>query len=84
MQSKIHTIVRHVDGIENKLDTIAITDNAHQVLLGTIDTDNHAIKKLLKLLVMLFPKTKRQITVALKRSRHATAKDTRTNIHIKV
>ena len=45
------TIIGHVDGVETlitstntKLDTLETTNNANQVLLGTIDSDTDAIK----------------------------------------
>ena len=42
--AKQDTIIGHLDGVEGKLDAIETTNNACQVLLGTIDSDTNAIK----------------------------------------
>ncbi len=42
--AKQDTIIGHLDGVEGKLDAIETTNNACQVLLGTIDSDTDAIK----------------------------------------
>jgi len=51
------TIIGHVDGVETlitstntKLDTLETTNNANQVLLGTIDSDTDAIKTAVQIL----------------------------------
>jgi hypothetical protein len=42
--AKQDTIIGHLDGVEGKLDTLETTNNACQVLLGTIDADTNDIK----------------------------------------
>ncbi len=46
--AKQDTIIGHLDGVEGKLDAIETTNNACQVLLGTIDSDTNAIKNALE------------------------------------
>ena len=48
--AKQDTIIGHLDGVEGKLDAIETTNNACQVLLGTIDADTNAIKTAVQLL----------------------------------
>ena len=42
--AKQDTIIGHLDGVEGKLDTLETTNNACEVLLGTIDADTNDIK----------------------------------------
>ena len=48
--AKQDTIIGHLDGVEGKLDAIETTNNACQVLLGTIDADTNAIKTAVEIL----------------------------------
>jgi hypothetical protein len=48
--AKQDTIIGHLDGVEGKLDAIETTNNACQVLLGTIDADTGAIKTAVEIL----------------------------------
>ena len=48
--AKQDTIIGHLDGVEGKLDAIETTNNACQVLLGTIDADTGAIKTAVQIL----------------------------------
>ena len=48
--AKQDTIIGHLDGVEGKLDTIETTNNACQVLLGTIDSDTNDIKTAVEIL----------------------------------
>jgi len=64
------TIIGHVDGVETlitstntKLDTLETTNNANQVLLGTIDSDTDAIKTAVQILDNAISGTEMQVDV---------------------